>query len=378
MQRDVHPRRAATAQHRRRRASALATRSGALHTQEVQTPGIAFAAACAALLLTGCGVSSGGGASLPDQPSRGPSTSSAPGGSANPSGSAAPDAATLVERALAARSANAPAEFAELLTAASRACPDPDAGRRLGEVAAIAARWSSALLDGRPKAQKVTEEQLAIAFERMHSTTAALAGLSAVFLVTYLGGAFYADLFIFSFERGLSYINWEVIFLVMGMMILIAIIEGTGIFQWTAFQAYRISQGRIWLLVLILMVVTAVASALLDNFTTMLLMTPISLQIALALGINPLALIIPEVLASNVGGISTLVGTPTNIIIGAYAGIGFSERLYALHDDLFDQARDLVAQCPCTDGCPSCVGPAGEMGWGGKAETLALLQEMAR
>jgi Na+/H+ antiporter NhaD/arsenite permease-like protein len=75
------------------------------------------------------------------------------------------------------------------------------------------------------------------------------------------------------------------------------------------------------------MAITAVASALLDNFTTMLLMTPISLQIALALGINPLALIIPEVLASNVGGISTLVGTPTNIIIGAYAGISFNDFL---------------------------------------------------
>jgi Na+/H+ antiporter NhaD/arsenite permease-like protein len=59
----------------------------------------------------------------------------------------------------------------------------------------------------------------------------------------------------------------------------------------------------------------------------MLLMTPISLQIGLALGINPLALIIPEVLASNVGGISTLIGTPTNILIGAYAGIGFSDFL---------------------------------------------------
>ncbi len=73
--------------------------------------------------------------------------------------------------------------------------------------------------------------------------------------------------------------------------------------------------------------VTAVASALLDNFTTMLLMTPISLQIGLALGINPLALIIPEVLASNVGGISTLIGTPTNILIGAYADISFSDFL---------------------------------------------------
>jgi Na+/H+ antiporter NhaD/arsenite permease-like protein len=75
------------------------------------------------------------------------------------------------------------------------------------------------------------------------------------------------------------------------------------------------------------MAITVVASALLDNFTTMLLMVPISLQIGMALGINPLSLIIPEVLASNVGGITTLVGTPTNILIGAYAGIGFNDFL---------------------------------------------------
>lgn len=166
-----------------------------------------------------------------------------------------------------------------------------------------------------------------IAFEKLHSTTAALVGLSLIFVSTFIGRAFAPGWFIFDFERGLSYINWEVIFLVMAMMIVIAIIEETGIFQWTAFQAYRLSRGRLWLLVLILMLVTAVASALLDNFTTMLLMTPISLQIAIALGINPLALIIPEVLASNVGGISTLIGTPTNILIGAYADIGFTDFL---------------------------------------------------
>ena len=168
---------------------------------------------------------------------------------------------------------------------------------------------------------------LLIAFELLHSTTAALAGVSIIFLTSYIGGAINPDFFILSFERGLSYIDWEVVFLVMGMMIIIAIVEGTGIFQWLAFQAYRLSRGRTWLLVLILMLITAVASALLDNFTTMLLMTPISLQIGLALGINPLALIIPQVLASNVGGISTLVGTPTNIIIGAYAGISFTDFL---------------------------------------------------
>jgi len=73
-----------------------------------------------------------------------------------------------------------------------------------------------------------------------------------------------------------------------------------------------------------------VASALLDNVTTMLLMAPITIQIALTLGIDPLSLLIPEVLASNVGGISTLIGTPTNILIGSYAGLGFNDFLVNL------------------------------------------------
>ena len=166
-----------------------------------------------------------------------------------------------------------------------------------------------------------------IAFEFLHSATAALAGLSVILLVSYIGGAYNPSLTILTFEQAISYIDWEVIFLLIGMMIIIAIIEGTGVFQWMAFQAYRLSRGRSWLLVLILMAITVVASALLDNFTTMLLMVPISLQIGIALGINPLSLIIPEVLASNVGGITTLVGTPTNILIGAYAGIGFNDFL---------------------------------------------------
>jgi len=168
---------------------------------------------------------------------------------------------------------------------------------------------------------------LLIAFEFLHSATAALAGLSLILLVSYIGGAYNPSLKIYTFEQAISYIDWEVIFLLIGMMIIIAIIEGTGIFQWMAFQAYRLSRGRSWLLVLILMAITVFASALLDNFTTMLLMVPISLQIGMALGINPLSLIIPEVLASNVGGITTLVGTPTNILIGAYAGIGFNDFL---------------------------------------------------
>ncbi len=171
---------------------------------------------------------------------------------------------------------------------------------------------------------------LIIALEKLHNTMAALLGVAVVLGTTFVGGAVNPDLFIFDFERALEYVNFDVIFLVMGMMIVIAVIEETGIFQWLAYQSYRLSGGRAWLLVTILMLITSVASALLDNVTTMLLMTPMTIQIALALGINPLSLLIPEVLASNIGGISTLIGTPTNILIGSYAGLAFNDFLTKL------------------------------------------------
>ncbi|MBN1657268.1 MAG: citrate transporter [Anaerolineae bacterium] len=168
---------------------------------------------------------------------------------------------------------------------------------------------------------------LIVATGKVHTTLAALAGASLIFAISYLGRPVSEGLFIFDFQRAIQYIDWNVIFLIMGMMIVIAVVERTGLFQWLAFAAYRASGGRLWLLLPILMLVTGVASALLDNVTTMLLMTPISIQIALALGIDPLALLMPEVMASNVIGISTLIGTPTNILIGSYANISFNDFL---------------------------------------------------
>jgi Na+/H+ antiporter NhaD/arsenite permease-like protein len=166
-----------------------------------------------------------------------------------------------------------------------------------------------------------------IATGKLHNTLAALVGASLIFAVSYLATPLIEDLYIFDFPTALSYVDWNVIFLIMGMMIFIAVVERTGIFQWMAYQAYRISGGRLWLLLPILMIVTGVASAFLDNVTTMLLMTPITIQIALAMGINPLALLLPEVMASNVVGISTLIGTPTNILIGSYAHLTFNDFL---------------------------------------------------
>ncbi len=184
-----------------------------------------------------------------------------------------------------------------------------------------------------------------IAAGKLHNTLAALLGTALVFTVSYLGSPINEKLFIFDFENSLRYIDWNVIFLIMGMMIVIAVVENTGLFQWLAFFAYRMSRGRSWLLLIILMIITGVASAFLDNVTTMLLMTPITVQIALAMGMNPLAFLIPEVMASNVIGISTLIGTPTNILIGSYADISFNSFLTNLTPGVVLSFAGLVVYC---------------------------------
>ena len=161
----------------------------------------------------------------------------------------------------------------------------------------------------------------------LHNTLAAFAGASLLLAISYLGKPISENLYVFSFGGAISYIDWNVIFLIMGMMMVIAVVEETGIFHWLAYFAYRISGGRMWILLPVLMLITGIASAFLDNVTTMLLMTPITVQIALALNLSPLVLLIPEVFASNVIGVSTLIGTPTNILIGSFGKITFNDFL---------------------------------------------------
>ena len=105
-------------------------------------------------------------------------------------------------------------------------------------------------------------------------------------------------------------IDLNVIFLLMGMMIFVGVMKKTGMFQFLAYKAYALAKGNVFVLSLILQVITAVVSAFLDNVTTMLLMIPVTIEIAVTLKINPLALLIPEVFASNVGGTATLIGDP--------------------------------------------------------------------
>jgi Na+/H+ antiporter NhaD/arsenite permease-like protein len=179
----------------------------------------------------------------------------------------------------------------------------------------------------------------------LHNTLATLVGAGLLFAVSYLDRAIHKDIFIFDFYGSLRYVDWNVIFLIMGMMIVIAVVENTGIFQWLAFSAYRISGGRTWLLLPILMLITGIASAFLDNVTTMLLMTPITVQIAIALDVNPLAFLMPEVMASNVIGVSTLVGTPTNILIGSYGDISFNDFLSNLTPGILISFIGLLIYC---------------------------------
>jgi Na+/H+ antiporter NhaD/arsenite permease-like protein len=184
-----------------------------------------------------------------------------------------------------------------------------------------------------------------IAMENLQNTLAVLVGTTVVLGVSYLGAPLNQDLFIFNFARAVSYIDWNVVFLIMGMMIFIAVVEGTGLFQWLGYFAYRVSGGRAWLMLPILMITAGIVSAFLDNVTTMLLMAPISIQIAMALGVQPLALLVPEVLGSNVIGISTLIGTPTNILVGSAGKISFSDFLVNLTPGVLIAMAGLIIYC---------------------------------
>jgi Na+/H+ antiporter NhaD/arsenite permease-like protein len=164
-----------------------------------------------------------------------------------------------------------------------------------------------------------------IASEAMHRTLAAFLGAAVILFVSYTAGTFDKNYFILSFEDAMRAIDLNVIFLLMGMMIIVGVLKKTGLFQWLAYKSYALARGNIFILSFILQVVTAVTSAFLDNVTTMLLLIPVTIEIAVTLKINPLTLLIPEVFASNVGGTATLIGDPPNILIGSYARLTFGQ-----------------------------------------------------
>jgi Na+/H+ antiporter NhaD/arsenite permease-like protein len=141
--------------------------------------------------------------------------------------------------------------------------------------------------------------------------------------LTYTAGTFNPDYFIISFEDAMKAIDMNVILLLMAMMIIVGVTKKTGVFQWLAYKSFQVARGNVFVLAGILMFVTAVVSAFLDNVTTMLLIIPVTIEIAVTLKINPVSLLLPEAFASNVGGTATLIGDPPNIMIGSYAKLTF-------------------------------------------------------
>ena len=152
-----------------------------------------------------------------------------------------------------------------------------------------------------------------IIFETVHRTlAAAVGGLVALLALNHykVGPAL-------TLAEVTTLIDWETIGLLLGMMVMVGILSNTGVFEYFAVLSYKKSGGSIWTLVVILCSVTAVLSAFLDNVTTMLLLTPVTIQLAKVLDIKPIPLLISEVLFSNIGGAATMIGDPPNIMIGS-------------------------------------------------------------
>ena len=156
-----------------------------------------------------------------------------------------------------------------------------------------------------------------IATERVHKTIAAMAG-----------GVTMVLLGVVTQEEAFEHVDFNVIFLLAGMMILAGIIRKTGVFGWLAVRAARFAGGDAYRILVVLSIITAIASAFLDNVTTVVLVGPITLFLAARLGVSPLPFIVAEILASNIGGASTLIGDPPNLLIGSAADLDFVAFLF--------------------------------------------------
>ena len=157
---------------------------------------------------------------------------------------------------------------------------------------------------------------IAISIELVNKTVAALAG-AALFMIFHIVGE----------QRAFTFVDWNVIFLLFGMMVIVGITKQSGIFQFVAIRMAKVARGRPLRIMLLLSLITALFSSLLDNVTTILIVSPVTIMIAVELEISPVPLLIAEAIASNVGGTATLVGDPPNIMIGSAANFTFIDFL---------------------------------------------------
>ena len=160
-----------------------------------------------------------------------------------------------------------------------------------------------------------------LSFEIIHRTSIAIFGALILVIASLLVGVLQPEE---TLHFVIDVIDFNTIGLLLGMMIIVAILGETGIFNWVGIKAIRLSRGNLWKLMMILCVFTAITSMFVDNVTIILLMVPVTLSIFRSLKISPIPFILGQTLASNIGGAATLIGDPPNIIIGSAANIDFT------------------------------------------------------
>ena len=159
-----------------------------------------------------------------------------------------------------------------------------------------------------------------IATEKINRVAVVCAGAAVMIII----GATNADAAFYSHETG---IDWNVIFLLLGMMIIVGVIHKTGLFEYLAIKAIQLAKGRPRQAFVYLLMLVAFCSALLDNVTTIMLAVPMTLMVAKYLKVHPVPFILAEVFISNIGGAATLIGDPPNIIIASKADLDFNSFL---------------------------------------------------
>ena len=143
--------------------------------------------------------------------------------------------------------------------------------------------------------------------------------------IAFFGATLLLIFKILSQEQAIETIDFNTIGMLIGMMVIVNILRRTGAFEYMAIKSAKLVGGEPWKVLVVFAILTAVASALLDNVTTILLIIPVTLVITETLEVNPVMFILPLILASNIGGTATLIGDPPNIMIGSASGMGFMD-----------------------------------------------------